>query len=126
MHAHDSPFIHCEAFPLFHYYEAYPRFVITRLTFSFIIMRFTLSFIIMRLALSSLLGGSPSLLLMWSCFMLYNSNSITYSLQIMLFSNNKSINMHCYHSTLHTLNPNHSTHSNTLNQFNSFHSCIIS
>jgi len=126
MHAHDSLFIHDEAYPLFHYYEAYPLFVIMRLTLSFIIMRLTISSIIMRLTLSSLLWGLPSRPLLCSCSMLYNSNSITYSLQIMLSSNNKSTNMRCYHSTLHTLKPNRNTHLNTLNQFNSFHSCIIS
>jgi hypothetical protein len=26
IHAHDSLFIHCEAYPLFYYYEAYPLF----------------------------------------------------------------------------------------------------
>jgi len=26
MHAHDSLFIHCEAYLIFHYYEAYPLF----------------------------------------------------------------------------------------------------
>jgi hypothetical protein len=26
MHAHDGLSIHCEAYPLFHYYEAYPLF----------------------------------------------------------------------------------------------------
>jgi choline-glycine betaine transporter len=111
MHAHGSLFIYCEAYPLFHYYEAYPLFII---------MRLTISSIIMRLTLSSLLWGLPSLCyyetyplfhyykaypflvimkltlpLLCSCSMLYNSNSITYSLQIMLSSNNKSTNMRC-------------------------------
>jgi hypothetical protein len=55
MHAHDSLFIRCETYPLFHYYETYPLFII---------MRLTLSFVIMRLTLSSLLRGLPSLSLL--------------------------------------------------------------
>jgi len=58
MHAHDSFFIHCEAYHLFHYYEAYSLFVI------------------MSLPSLSLLRGLLSLPLMCSCFMLYNSNFI--------------------------------------------------
>jgi hypothetical protein len=47
MHAHDSLFIHCEAYHLLHYYDAYPRFIIMRLTLSSVnvFMLYALEFI---------------------------------------------------------------------------------
>jgi hypothetical protein len=98
-----------EAYPLFRYYEAYPLFVI------------------MRLTLSSLLWGLPSLPLMCSCCMLYNSDSILlFFANHAFFKYDKPINMKFHRSSLHNLNPNCSTYLDTLNQFNTFHSCIIS
>jgi len=94
MHAHDSLFIHCEAYHLFHYYEAYPLFHYYEAYFLFVIRRLTLSFIIMRLTLSSLLWGLPSFLLMCSCFMLHNSNSILiFFANHAFFKYDKPINM---------------------------------
>jgi len=53
--------------------------------------------------------------LLCSCFMLYNSNSILlFFTNHAFFKYNKPINMKLYHSTLHNLNPNRSSHSNTL------------
>jgi len=47
--------------------------------------------------------------------MLYNSNSILIFFTIhAFFKYDKPINMKLYHSTLHNLNPNGSSHSNTL------------
>jgi hypothetical protein len=81
--------------------------------------------------LSFIPWGLPSLSFLCSCpcscFMLYNSNSI-----LLLFANHaffkyaKPINMKFYHSTLHNLNLNCSSHSNTLDHFNTFHPYIIS
>jgi hypothetical protein len=87
MHAYDGPFIPCETFlPLHSLY-------------------FILSF------LSFLCSCSCSC----SCVKLYNSNSILLFFTIhAFFKYDKSINMKLYHSTLHNLNPNCSSHSNTL------------
>jgi hypothetical protein len=47
--------------------------------------------------------------------MLYNSNSILlFFTNHAFFKYNKPINMELYHSTMHNLNPNRSSHSNTL------------
>jgi hypothetical protein len=70
-----------------------------------------------RLSFLSILWGLLflSFLCSCSCFMLYNSNSILLFFTIhVFFKYDKPINMKLYHSTLHNLNLNRSSHSNTL------------
>jgi hypothetical protein len=72
-----------------------------------------------RLSFISILWGLLFLSLLcscsYSCFMLYNSNSILLFFTIhAFFKYDKPINMKLYHSTLHNLNHNRSSHSNAL------------
>jgi len=87
MHAHDSLFVHCEAYPLFHYYEPHTLFVIMSLTLSLLLcasrsLRYYdphALFVIMNLTLSLLFCVRAL------CFT--TQTLYSYSLQIMLSSN---------------------------------------
>jgi hypothetical protein len=84
MHAYDNLFVHCEAYPLFHYYEPHALFVIMSLTLSSLLWAsrsFCYYYVFMLYALQFKLY-TP--ILCKSCFLTLYS----YSLQIMLFFSN--------------------------------------
>jgi hypothetical protein len=121
IHAQDSLFIHCEAYPLFYYYEAYPLFrhyeayPLFYYYEAYPLFRHYGAYPLFRYYVHAL------------CFKIHTLHSILLFLaNHAFFKYDKPINMQFYYSTLHNLNHNRTSHSNTLNQFNTFHSCIIS
>jgi hypothetical protein len=89
MHAHDSLFVHCETYPLFHYYEPHALFVIMSITLSLLL----LCVHALCFTIQTLYSYSLQIMLSNSIFLFFANHAF--------FKYLESINMKFHHSSLH-------------------------